>query len=297
MGGRVRRGMKKVLVIFIVLVGLYAVFNLINNNFNWLPFGNSENQATVTDQIEKIEIDVTNVSTTIIPDNRNDIKAELEGKGKLIVDKNGDQINVEVKRTGFNWISWFNFLNKTKLTIYIPEDYDRNLAIELGAGNLNFSGQSKNQPMKLDELTLDIGSGNMKLKNLEVTQFKHDGSSGNVEVDSLITKNGSFDISSGSLDIKHYQGSFKADLSSGKLNLQIDKLKDSVDIDISSGKVEVDLPDKADFTLNGKVSSGNISSAFPIVSKDFNTKNIKGTHGSGKHPINLTVSSGTIHIY
>jgi lia operon protein LiaG len=277
------------------LIGLYIIF-LNPIDFSWLPFGNQGTQSVISEEIDMIEIDVSGVSTTIIPESREDLKADLDGKGKLTVKRHGDKVEVSVKQK-WKWLGWFSFNNKTRLNIYIPEDYDRNMAINLGSGNLNFSGHSKNEPMKLDELILDIGSGNVNLKNLSVKHFKHNGSSGNVDVDSLTTETGSFDVSSGSLNVKHYIGAIKAELSSGNLNVQMDELTDSVDIEVSSGEVDLNLPTDADFTLNGKTSSGNITCDFPLTSKKIGNKNIKGTHGSGEHHIDLTVSSGNINIY
>lgn len=288
--------MKKLLIILIVITGLYFVFNGIFS-FDSLSVANHEDQIAISDNINLIEIDVASVSTTIIPEDRENLTADLNGKGKLEVEKNGDQIEVSVKGKWFDWSNWFPFNKKAKLTIYIPENYDRNMVIDLGSGNLKFAGGSKSNPMKLEELSLDIGSGNMELKNLEVTKFKHDGSSGNVEVDTLKTETGSFDVSSGSLDVKHYIGEIKADLSSGKLQLQLDKLEDSIDIEVSSGKVDLDLPEDADFTLNGEVSSGNIDCDFPLTSEGKISKSIHGTHGSGEYKITLDVSSGNIDIH
>jgi lia operon protein LiaG len=285
--------MKKILIIFLILIGLYIVFINVMK-FDWMPFGTQETQATVSDKINMIEINVASGNAAIIPEKRQNVKAVLTGKGTVSVAKSQDKITVTIKR---KWFEWFSFSTKDDLKIYVPEDYHKNLAIDMGSGNLAFSGPAKSQPFKLEKLTLDVSSGNMNLKNLDVNEFDHDGSSGNVEVDYLTTKTGTFDISSGSIDIKHYQGAIKADLSSGKLNLQMDKLVDSIDIDISSGKVDIDLPDDADFTLRGDTSSGNISCDFPLTTTGANSKSIKGTHGSGKHPINLDVSSGNISIY
>jgi lia operon protein LiaG len=289
--------MKKLLIILIVITGLYILFNNLFE-FDWLAASGKQNESIpISNNIDRIEIDVTSINTTIIPENRDDLQADLDGKGNLKVEKDGDHVVVSVKGKWFDWFNWFSFNRKAKLTIYIPESFDRNMDINLGSGNLMFSGPAKNQPIKLDELALDIGSGNMELGNLKVTHFKHDGSSGNVKVDTLSTETGSFDISSGNLTINHYSGAIEADLSSGKLQLQMDKLKDSIEIDVSSGKVDLDLPDNADFTLNGEVSSGNIDCDFPLTTNNTSNKNVKGTHGSGKHKINLNVSSGNIDIY
>jgi lia operon protein LiaG len=287
--------LKKFFIILSVVIGLYFIL-LKPIDFSWLPFVNQETQSVITKEIEMIEIDVSNVSTSIIPDSRKDLKADLDGKGKVMVKRHGDMVEVSVKRN-WKWFDWFFFKDKAKLNIYIPEDYDRDMVIDLGSGNVKFSGHSKTEPMKLEELILDIGSGNVELKNLSVQHFKHDGSSGNVNIDSLTTRTGSFDISSGSLHVKNYIGAIKAELSSGNLYVQMDKLIDSVDIKVSSGTVDLNLPTNADFTLNGKTSSGNIICDFPITSKKLSNNHISGTHGSGKHHINLTVSSGNIHIY
>jgi lia operon protein LiaG len=282
-------------MILLVVIGLFFVLlKLID--FSWLPFVNQETQSVITKEIEMIELDVSGVSTFIIPESRKDLKADLDGKGKVTVKRHGDTVEVSVKRK-WKWFDWIFFKDKAKLNIYIPEDYGRDMVINLGSGNVKFSGHSKTKPMKLEELIVDIGSGNVDLKNLFVKHFKHNGSSGNVNIDSLTTKTGSFDISSGSLHVKNYIGAIKAELSSGNLHVQLDKLIDSVHIEVSSGKVDLNLPANADFTLNGKTSSGNITCDFPISSKKISNKNIKGTHGSGKHQIDLTVSSGNIHVY
>ncbi len=240
-----------------------------------------------------IEMDISGVSTTIIPKQREDIQADLDGKGKLTVKRQGDKVNISVKQKWFGWL----FHNKAKLNIYIPEDYDRNIVINQGSGNLSFSGHSKNQPMKLDELLLDVSSGNVKLKNISVQRFEHDSSSGNVDIDSLTAESGAFDIGSGNLKVRHYSGAIEADLSSGNLSMQMDELTGAVNIEVSSGGMDLNLPKGADFTLNGKTSSGNITCDFPLTNKKIEHKSIKGTHGSGEYPIDLNVSSGHINIY
>lgn len=289
--------MKKIFIIFIVLIGLYTIYNIIQTNFDIMPFGNKENRAVITNETDMIEFDITGVKAVIIPENRKDIKAELKGTGRVNIDQNSDRVTVSVKGKGFDWFRWFSFSNKRQLMVYIPEDYDRNMSIDIGSGSLDFSGKSPSRPMKFNELAVRLGSGNMVIKNIKAEQFSQEGTSGNVKVDSLTAKLGSFDMTSGRLDVKHFTGAIKAELTSGSFDLQLDQLNDSIDIEVSSGKVDLDLPKQADFTLKGKVSSGNISSSFPLTNGSNDRKNISGKHGSGKHPINLEVSSGSIRIH
>lgn len=286
--------MKRILLLLLIITGIYIVFNK-GLDFNW--FGSADsggNTAAISSHTNMIEVNVSSVSTTVIPQNRNDVKAVYNGKEKLTVKENGDKVEVTLENKWFDWFNWFSSRKHQKLTIYIPEEYNRGMSINLGSGNLEFSGNAKNN---LEELSLDIGSGNLELHSISANKFSLDGASGNVKIDSLKTKSGNIDLSSGNINISHYSGPLKADVSSGRLNVQIDKLTDSVDVDLSSGLVNLDLPKNADFALNGEVSSGNISCDFPLTTKTSDHKNLKGTHGSGKHNINLSVSSGLVHVY
>lgn len=282
--------MKRIVVLLLIITGFYIVFNQ-SFQFDGFAFGGSKDgSAAISDDIDTIEINVGGVRTTIIPEDRDDVEAVLTGKGSLIVKETGKTLLIETKKKLFNF---FSFSEKRQLNIYIPEDFNRNLNIQVGSGTLKYSGES----MKLNKLFLDIGSGNVNLKHLEVNEFVHDGSSGNVEIDTLLTKKGTFDLSSGNLSIKHYSGALEADVSSGELSVQMDKLMDSIDLDVSSGDVNLDLPDNADFTLNGKVSSGNISSDFPLSTNGANKKSLNGKYGSGKYEINVSVSSGDVKLF
>jgi lia operon protein LiaG len=286
---------KRIFILLLIITGLYIIFNQ-GSQMDWFRAEAKNTQALITDETDLININVSSVSTTIIPEDRDDLEAIYNGKEKLTVSKSGDTVEVGIKNNWFSWFNWSPFSKKKELKIFIPADYDKNIGIDVGSGNLNFSGPSSNKPMHLEELMVDIGSGNLHLSNLAVKDFVQDVSSGNVNIDSLKTESGSFDISSGNLDLKHYTGPIEADVSSGRLNIQMDQLTDSVNIEVSSGAVNLHLPEDADFMLNGNVSSGVISCDVPLTSKEQTKHRLKGKHGSGKYPITLDVSSGIVRI-
>ena len=288
--------MKRILILLLVITGLYLILHQ-SFQFNWFSVSNADGQAAITKDINVIKVDVGSVNTEIIPEDRSDLKAVYQGRQKLTVTDKGDTVEVSLKKKWFNWFNWSSISEKSKLKIYLPENYNRSMVIDLGSGNVNFSGTSQNQPMKLEELSVDIGSGNINLKNLHVKHLKHDVSSGNANIDSLTTQSGAFNVNSGNINISHYSGALEADVSSGRLKAQLDNVNDSIKIDVSSGLVQLDLPEDADFTLNGEASSGIISNDFPLRSSENGKKHISGTHGSGKHKIDLDVSSGVIRIY
>lgn len=286
--------MKRILVLLLVITGLYIAFNS-SFNFNWFSSAATKDtqSADISNDTKEIVIDVGSGNTKIVPEDRDDVKAVYNGKGKLSVTENGSSVEVTLKSNWFDWFDWSSGPKHKTLTIYIPKDYRQDMSINLGSGNFNFSGKNS----KLDALSLEIGSGNLELSNLHVNKFTLNGSSGNIKVNKLKTKKGKIDLSSGNINLNHYSGALKADVSSGRLKVQMDRLTDSIDIEVSSGIVGLDLPDNADFTLNSDVSSGRISCGFPLKSKNVSNKNINGTHGSGKHEINVSVSSGLVNIH
>lgn len=284
---------KRILLLFFLLLGLYLVFTKLSFS-SWLPFGGSKTQeAAVTDQTEMITINVSGVNAEIVPEKRNNLQTELKGTGNVTVQQRGDNITVSYHR---KWFEGFSFFHKTKLTIYVPENYHHNMQLAIGSGNLDFIGQAS-YSMKLDQLSIILGSGNLHLKNLIVNHLDDRCASGNNNIERITTKDGSFEVSSGNVTVKHYQGSLKTRLSSGYFKAQFDQLKNPVDVEVSSGNVQLDLPDDADFTLNGKISSGLISNDFPLKNEKKDSHTLQGTHGSGKYNVDLSVSSGRIKVY
>lgn len=277
--------------LFLLLFFIGGLFLIIHSNTTWFVFGGNGSSAVVSNKVDKIELDISGASTKIVPENTDQVRAELEGKGKVVVTENGDTINVESKSQ--KWFNLFSMFNKTEITIYIPENYQKELIIDSGSGNVSFNGQSK---MKLDSLMIDMSSGNVQISKVTANDLELDGSSGNVNLSSISTKSGIFDMSSGNLTIKEHTGKVEADLSSGKINLEMTKLIDSIDVEINSGLATINLPPNADFTLNGSIGSGHISSDFDLKELQKNSDQMYGVYGSGKHQVNIDVSSGKVDI-
>jgi lia operon protein LiaG len=288
--------MKNLFAIIIAILVVGSVLIILNDNTSLFASGKrtGENSVAVTNNVDKIEIDVASSNTVIIPEDREDVKAELEGKGSLSISAKGDDIKVEVKR---KWFSWLSFGQKSELTVYIPEDFDRDMDINIGSGSLEFEGESSSKPMMLDTLRTDMSSGNLGLTDITTNKFIHNGSSGSFTADRFTTKEGIVDISSGDVELYDYAGPLKGELASGDMEVEMKELKGDISFDLSSGQVDLDLPDDADFELNGEASSGSISSEFPLTDQKQDDGDISGTHGSGKYNIEVSVSSGNVSIY
>lgn len=262
--------MKKVLLVVLIAIGIISLFISVPS---WVTslFSTNNHQAEINNNIKLIEIDVEGANATIIPKDQDELTAELKGHGKVEVVKKGNNIEVQYRR---KWFEWFSFFDKTKLTITIPEDYDRNLEIEVGSGNINFID---NKDLRLNHVEVEVGSGNVQIETLNVNS-------------------GDFEVSSGNMEIYQFTGNLEANVSSGNLVIQMDELTDNVEADVSSGHLKLDLPDDAGYTLDARVSSGHIANQFPLVTEQ-NTKNeLSGKHGTGKYHIDLNVSSGVVEL-
>ncbi|MCF6138033.1 LiaG family protein [Pseudalkalibacillus berkeleyi] len=284
--------MKTLLAILLILIGGYFILN--ETNIMTMSKSNGEKiQSADMDRVDRVSIDVSSLKTSIVPEKREDIRAELDGKGELEVDRKGSEVRIKYRDAWFNWFS----IDRSELTIYLPTDYDQELTLDNGSGTLELVGPSKHSPLSLKFLSVDIGSGDVTLENIEAKQFKHDGSSGDVNIRNMKTESGTFDLSSGDVRIEHYKGPLKADLSSGDFDVQMDELVGDIEMDVSSGSANIDLPKDASFTLKGKVSSGDIHCKFPLKSQTTGSRKINGTYGTGKYQIDLSVSSGEIEVY
>ncbi|MGG4167754.1 DUF4097 domain-containing protein [Rossellomorea vietnamensis] len=287
--------MKNTFAVIIALLALGTLYVILNDNTTlFAKESQSGERIEVTNKIKHIDLDLENSDTEIIPTDKNEVKVDIEGKGTMTLAGKGDTIDVTIKQ---KWYEWIGFNRKSDVTIYVPKEYDQSMEIDIGSGNFVMAGESNSKKWKLDELSVEMGSGNMELENIETNLFEHDGSSGDLVVNGLTTKDGEVEISSGDVELSNFEGPLEGNLSSGELTVTMDSLKGDLNFDVSSGGVKLDLPEEASFKLNGKASSGDISCSLPLKDQKIEDGDISGVSGSGKYTIDVSVSSGNVDIY
>ncbi|HEU5138669.1 MAG TPA: DUF4097 domain-containing protein [Bacillales bacterium] len=295
--------LKKAIGLLFIIIGAFIILGMVGHKgVNWWTSNhhNLQNQSMILRGIATIEIEATGTQVNIISEDRGKLMADLHGDGNgranLDFQRNGDHLEIQVDQ---NWFHWFSFGDGLILDVYVPENYNKAMAVDLGSGDLDIQGPSKKEMMNLNSFALDMSSGNADLENLRLDQLKMDGSSGNIDLRWVTANEASLDISSGNIDLEHYSGSLDAELSSGRLNAKFEQIMGPVDIEASSGMISLDLPDEANFALEAKVSSGWIDCEIPLQNKSVeeDRNEVRGSHGSGKYKIELDSSSGVIHIY
>ncbi len=291
--------MRKILGIVFMMIGVFILIGAIGslNIGNWFGSQNEKTKSISLDRIEQIEIDSASANINIIPEDREDLQVNLNSENidriDFSVDRRGDKVRIDLD---MKWFHWFGFSHKTTLDIYIPEEYNENVSIDLKSGRLDFNGQSKSDPFTLNELDLDMSSGNVELSNIHANRFLFDGSSGKVDTDWVTTNKGTFELTSGDIQIDHYFGELDVNITSGRFTAQLEELNGPIKIDATSGNVTLHLPESPNFTLEGRVKSGNIRSKFKLQDAIVEDRIVRGSYGTGKHMIDLYATSGNITI-
>ena len=284
--------MKKILAFILVIGGTAVLFSTAFAPSSWSlsSFKTSKSEAALSSDIQHIQIDSPSISTTVVPQDRQDIKTKVEGKGKVDVKQNGDTLVVTYKKSPFQWLSIFS---NTKVTIYIPKDYHHNLALTVGSGDLQVATHPE-QALQLKDVSIKVGSGNASISNLMSTSLRTDVNSGDLQLSNFETQTAKFAVGSGEIKGTNYKGKLQARIGSGDLYMDFKKLEKAVSVDVGSGDAVLVLPKSAGFKVNGKVSSGEINTNFKLNNGTITENVLKGKYGNGKYPIDIAVSSGEL---
>ena len=220
------------------------------------------------------------------------------------VEQNGSQITVgDLSKYRFG-PSLFRFINI---------DYDIETPFET---RLELRSSSGNQTVEdiTGPVTAKASSGNITLNNI-VENIEADLSSGNLTINET---DGTLDISlsSGNIKLTDISGSIRSKQSSGNITLK--DVKDNLDLTVSSGNinldsdlptgvnwtfkatsgdVELDLPNDANFKTEINVTSGNIYyGSFDFTGEETSrkTSGIIG-NGTGSSTLNINTTSGDVH--
>lgn len=164
------------------------------------------------------------------------------------------------------------------------------IQLDMSSGDCDFSN------LKCKSLRTYISSGSVNLVNLTCDELKTSVSSGSIDGNNVIAK--SLDTVSGSGDTT-LQGNFdktKVKVSSGSVEINSESVPKYSDIDISSGSIDYIIPDTVTgFKLSYEKSSGSIDSEFDLNNSLDNDKGT-ATYKKGSNKINAKLSSGSLDL-
>ncbi len=274
-----------VIALVSLTIAVIAFFNTENymvsfrdrNNFK----GNSIDEVKTfdIDQLKEIYIHSVSSDVSVFSTDEENIKIHFYGRSalksekalpKLITNLEGRKLKIEIEypKVIFYWAAAADVL----LDIYIPRDYR-------------------------DNVIIDAVSAEVDISNLDINNFQCKTVSGDLKIKSLGSDNLTLKTTSGDVNIMDFTGNLKADSVSGDIDVRCRVFDNNIDIKTISGKVEIGLPQNAEFYLKTNTVSGEVVTKFPITIISFNKMNqLEGTVGMGDNSIIIDTVSGDIHI-
>lgn len=160
------------------------------------------------------------------------------------------------------------------------------------AGNVEFSSTSGDiSVIKIDgDANVSSASGNVRIeegsgkRNVSVV-------SGDVQLKGITD---AFDISatSGEIDIKAQKGEGKIKTTSGDVSLELAELTGKLNVDTTSGEVDISLSEAISFDFKADTTSGDIDTFFDDSLK-FSKKGNNAQGKVGTNPLNYIINVGT----
>jgi len=244
------------------------------NNFK----GNSIDDVRTfgIDQLKEIYVHSVSSDVSVFSTDEEDIKIHFYGRStlksekalpKLITNLEGGKLKIEIE---YPKVIFSN--TNVVLDVYIPQDYRESIII-------------------------DTVSADVDISNLDIDNFQCKTVSGDLRIKSLDSDNLTLKTTSGEVNIMDFTGNLKADSVSGDIDAGYRIFDNNVDVKTISGKVEIDLPQNAEFYLKTNTVSGEVVAKFPITIISFNKMNqLEGTVGTGDNRIIIDTVSGDIYL-
>lgn len=220
----------------------FAIFLIVNivSGILWGLFGlafifglNTENEV-ITEEMTTTNFEYEHINTLDIDIAFSSLK--IKTGEELKIETNNSNINsrqnnetIHIDEKNHNW---FPKNNAGEIIIYIPDnlEFDK-VKISTGAGKIDI------EKITTKKLSLEIGAGETKIKELNVTkEAKIDGGAGKVTISSGTINNLDLDMGVGSLEINsELIGSTDIDAGIGELDININAPKENYNIKVSKG--------------------------------------------------------------
>lgn len=206
--------------------------------------------------------------------------AEIKVEGDTLVCRGGKS----------NW----SFLGgrPEKIEVYLPSDYAGQLQLSTTSGNID-----SEEAWSMEEFEADSTSGNITVGAVTASKIEISTTSGNIRFEKAA---GELKVkaTSGNIDMGGIAGKCVASASSGNIDLEADELNGDMEVQTSSGNMNLILPENSSFTYKGSASSGDIHTSFD-ESLHFNEKGnrAEGTYGADAViRISTSASSGNTRV-
>ena len=168
-----------------------------------------------------------------------------------------------------------------------------NMSVELASGSLDLNVYAKN-------ISFSAASGHGIFTNctdMAAERIAVHTASGSQEVYGFRAAETEIGTASGKVTVSGISGAVDADVTSGSLYLVYDEWNDDLDIDLTSGKIDVQLPEGSGIDLDFERSSGGMSIDLDGTHVSLNKDSSGSYGGSNVHKAEIDVTSGSVAIH
>ncbi|MDD5621738.1 MAG: DUF4097 family beta strand repeat-containing protein [Actinomycetota bacterium] len=248
-------------------------------------------------EINEIYVDLVSTDINVISTKEEEIRVHFYGEvstnrktelPSLVAYRSGDELRIEIISPKAIFIGiniW-----RTKLDIYIPED-------------------------SIEVFKADTTSSDMNISDLNLDEFEFNSVSGDFKGESLFSNDIKLKSTSGDISLNNYTGDVNVDLISGDVvlengskneNIEIGSVSGDVYIEqkdasnmkirVTSGDIEINLSEDAQFYFTARTTSGDIENTFPIKITSSGRRNLEGVIGNDDKQIDAGTTSGDISL-
>ncbi len=276
----------KKLLMRIIVIGVIVIMGIFGLKRLKPSFEINDERFFSAEGISELQINMTKEQIHFLQSKTNEMRLHYHGASKQelklnVENKNGKMIINSTRKTNLMYENLY-------LDIYIPENYKKQISVNTTSGKVII------EQITVEKISVISTSGNINLKDC-VGNIDLEASSGNIMAEQIVAEKNSVVTTSGSINLKDCTGNFNLKASSGNI-LLFYKIFDEQNINIftTSGYIELNLPDTAEFSLEMKTSTGKMLSDFEINTVE--RKKMVGQIGTKHNKIILESTTGGISV-
>lgn len=212
---------------------------------------------------------------------------------RLQAARNGAAADISLER-GWTVLGGF-YWGDLVLEVTVPAGYAGRLQAESVSGDIELADHDG-----YAALILATTSGNVRAGAVRAGEFRLRTTSGDLRAEAVRARSADLASVSGNLEVRGLTGDTRAHSTSGEVSLGYEEVPRSIDIDSTSGDVTLLLPGGAEFRLDARSTSGELSCGFPIRLSESRSgggrRVIAGEVGGSDREVKVRTVSGDIRV-
>lgn len=202
-------------------------------------------------------------------------------------DGNRDEIKIIEKKRGRIKEEVLDVTIKNQ-TLYIKQKNRKRIFTIVDFG-INNTARDIILPEKLyEEIRIKGTSGKLTIENLNANQYDIKLTSGKIEAHHINGKDLTTELTSGSMAIAGSFETLDADVTSGSIDLDLNRAPSKMMVKLTSGKAVISIPENQGFTLFETKASGPFKNEFQV--DDF------GVYKNGENKYSIKIASGLVRL-